>query len=59
MVLWRFTFREVASRPGRALLTLLSLAISMAAVVSVMLAVRNTRSGFQQMYEGETGRGGV
>jgi len=56
MVLWRFTYREVANRRGRALLTLLSLAISMAAVVSVMLAVRTTRSAYQQMYEAVTGR---
>ena len=56
MVFWRFTFRELASRPGRAILTLLSIVISVAAAVAVNLSTATTHRAYQQMYESLTGR---
>jgi len=35
VILWKFTLREIKSRPGRAMLTLLSIVIGVAAVVAV------------------------
>ena len=56
MAFWKLTVREFRRHPGRALLTLLSIAIGIAAVVSVSLATRTTREAAQQMYEAVTGR---
>lgn len=56
MTLWKFTARELRRRPGRALLTLLSIAIGMAAVVSVLLGTATTRQASQQMYAEISGR---
>ena len=47
MILWKLTARELRRRPGRALLTLLSIAIGMAAVVSVSLGTATTRQASQ------------
>lgn len=56
MAFWKLTVREFRRHPGRAVLTLLSIAIGIAAVVSVSLATRTTREAAQQMYEAVTGR---
>ena len=56
MIFWELTGRELRRRPGRALLTLLSIAIGMAAVVSVSLGTATTRQASQQMVETITGR---
>jgi len=56
MVLWKFTAREVKSRPGRATLTLLSIVISVAAVVSVTVSTTTTHQAYKEMYENLTGR---
>ena len=56
MVLWKLTLREVRLHPGRALLTLLSIIIGVAAVVAVALATTATREAYQHMYESVAGR---
>ena len=56
MTLWRLTAREMRRRPGRALLTLLSIAIGMAAIVAVSLGTATTRQAYQRMYEKMAGR---
>jgi putative ABC transport system permease protein len=56
MVLRRFTFREVKSRPGRALLTLGSIVIGVAAVVAVNVSTITTREATQDMYQSMAGR---
>jgi putative ABC transport system permease protein len=56
MVLWKFTLREVKSRPGRATLTLLSIVIGVAAVVAVTVGTATTDQACQQMYESVAGR---
>src|SRR5688500_13910715 len=56
MTLWKFTLREVRNRPGRAILTLLSVVIGVAAVVSVTIAAATTRRAYKEMYEAMTGR---
>ena len=56
MILWKLTARELRRRPGRALLTLLSIAIGMAAVVSVSLGTATTRQASQRMFEMIAGR---
>ena len=55
-VLWRFAIRGLKSRPGRALLTLLSIVIGVAAVVSVNVAVSTTRESYKEMFACLTGR---
>jgi putative ABC transport system permease protein len=56
MILWKFTLREVKSRPGRATLTLLSIIIGVAAVVAVSVGTATTHRACQEMYERVTGR---
>jgi putative ABC transport system permease protein len=56
MVLWKFTFREIKSRPGRAILTLLSIVISVAAVVAVTVSKNTTHQAYKDMYESVSGR---
>ncbi len=56
MILWRLTARELRRRPGRATLTLLSIAIGIAAIVSVSLGAATTRQAQQEMYQLVTGR---
>jgi putative ABC transport system permease protein len=48
---WTIALGEIRQRPSRALLTLLSVLIGVAAVVSVWLAVMTTRAGYRRMYE--------
>lgn len=56
MILWKFTLREVKSRPGRAMLTLLSIVIGVAAVVAVTVGTTTTHQAYQTMYESVAGR---
>ena len=56
MTLWKLTAREIRRRPGRATLTLLSIAIGIAAVVSVSLGTATTRQAYRRMYEELSGR---
>ncbi|MBN2578368.1 MAG: ABC transporter permease [Pirellulales bacterium] len=56
MVLWRFTFREILNRPGRATLTLLSIVIGVAAVVSVTVSTTTTHEAYENMYLSMTGK---
>ena len=56
MVLWKFTLREIKSRPGRATLTLLSIVISVAAVVAVTISTNTTHQAYKDMYESVAGR---
>ncbi len=59
MVLWKFTFREMKSRPGRATLTLLSIVIGVAAVVAVTVGTATTKQAFQEMYASVAGKAAV
>ena len=59
MVLWKFTLREIKSRPGRATLTLLSIVISVAAVVAVTVSKNTTHQAYKDMYESVSRPGGV
>ncbi len=56
MTLWRLIVRSLESRPGRAVLTLGSIMIGVAGVVSVGLAVHTTRGAYQKMYDALAGR---
>jgi putative ABC transport system permease protein len=56
MVLWKFTTREIRNRPGRAILTLLSIVIGVAAVVAVSISTRATNDAYKQMFEAVTGK---
>lgn len=56
MKLSRYTRREVARRPGRALLTLAGIAIGVASVVSVSVASNTARTVYREMFETVTGR---
>ncbi len=56
MIFWKFTLREIKSRPGRATLTLLSIVIGVAAVVAVTLGTMSTNQACQNMYVSLAGR---
>ena len=56
MILWKFTLREVRSRPGRATLTLLSIVLGVAAVVAVTVSTATTQQACQEMYQRVAGR---
>ena len=56
MVLWKFTFKEMKHRPGRAILTLLSIVIGVAAVVAVSISTATTHQAYQQIYQSVAGR---
>jgi putative ABC transport system permease protein len=56
MKLWHYSAREIRSRPARATLTLLSIVLGVAAVVSVGVATAATRRAYRQMYTAMTGR---
>ena len=56
MILWKFTLREIKSRPGRATLTLLSIVIGVAAVVAVTVGTATTNQACQEMYASVAGR---
>ena len=56
MILWKFTVREIKTRPGRATLTLLSIVISVAAVVAVTVSTATTNRASEEMYVNVAGR---
>ncbi len=56
MVQWKIAFRELGRHPGRALLTLLSVVIGVAAVLAVGLSTGSARRAYQEMYQTITGR---
>lgn len=56
MTRWTFTIREVGSRPGRAILTLLSVVLGVAAVVAITTASGATRRAYDDMYRSMAGR---
>jgi len=58
-LLLRFVVRSMRSRPGRAVLTLASVVIGVAAVVAVTVATDTSRVAQEKMYEGVTGRAAV
>ncbi len=53
---WRLIAKELKQRPGRGLLTLLSIVIGVAAVVAVDLTARTTHRSYEDMYERLAGR---
>jgi putative ABC transport system permease protein len=55
-MLWTLTIREIRHRPGRALLTLMSIVIGVAAVVAVSLTAATTHKATAQMYHALAGR---
>ena len=59
MTLWQFSAREIKARPGRAALTLFSVIIGVAAVVSVAISTIATGRAYDQMYQTLTGRAAV
>ena len=56
MVLWKYTFREVRNRPGRAMLTLMSIIVGVAAVVAVSVGRATTQKACKATYESVAGR---
>lgn len=56
MPLKRISLREIRKHPSRALLTLASIVIGVAAVVAVTMATATTRRAYQMMYQSTTGR---
>ncbi len=56
MVYFRLGIREFRQRPGRAILTLLSIVIGVAAVVAVSLSADTTRRAFDEIYHTVAGR---
>ncbi len=56
MALLQISAAEVRSRPGRTILTLLSIVIGVAAVVAVSFAMTTTRTAYQTMYHAVSGR---
>ena len=56
MVLWKYSFREVVSRRGRAIMTLASIVIAVATVVSVSVATNTTRRAYKEMFASVSGR---
>lgn len=56
MSLRRYTFRAMQQRPGRTILTMLSIVIGVAAAVAVGLGTATTRNAYKQMFAMVTGR---
>ncbi|MDA1053533.1 MAG: FtsX-like permease family protein [Planctomycetota bacterium] len=56
MALFKFSLRELTSRPVRVALTALSIVIGVAAVVSVTIATKTTRAANEAMFAAVTGR---
>jgi putative ABC transport system permease protein len=54
--LWKYTAREMRRRPGRTLLTLLSIVIGVATVVATWVAAEATRHAYRDLFEQATGR---
>ena len=56
MIFWKIAWREICKRPGRSVLTLLSIVIGVASVVAVNLATTSTRQAFDEMFDTVNGR---
>src|SRR6476660_2719934 len=56
MSLKRYTYRAMQQRPGRLILTMLSIVIGVTAAVSVGLGTATTRNAYKQMFAMVTGR---
>ena len=56
MVYRQLGFREARKRPGRAILTLASVAIGVAAVVAVTFTARSTQHAFDEIFQSLAGR---
>lgn len=56
MSLRRYTYRAMQQRPGRTILTMLSIVIGVAAAVAVGLGTATTRNAYKQMFAMVTGR---
>ena len=56
MVPWRFSRNEISRRPGRALLTLLSVVIGVATLLAVSISIATTRRAFREMYQTLAGK---
>ncbi|MGA2799232.1 MAG: ABC transporter permease, partial [Thermoguttaceae bacterium] len=56
MTLWTFTIRQWKSRPGRAILTLASVVIGVAAVLSVATVTTSTRRAYMNLDQSIAGR---
>ena len=56
MLLNKFSWREVRARPSRTILTFLSIAIGVGAVVAVLLATSTTRSAQREMLAAISGK---
>ncbi|NUQ62054.1 MAG: FtsX-like permease family protein [Pirellulales bacterium] len=54
--LWKYSVRAIRRRPGRAALTLLSVVIGVAAVVSVSIATSTTQQAYREMFANVSGR---
>ena len=59
MALRNFSRRAMWKRPGRTILTVLSIVIGVAAVVSVSLMSATTGNAYQRMFAAVTGRAGL
>ena len=51
MANWKFAWRAIRQRPGRSILTLLSIVIGVAAVVAVTIASSTTGHAFDQIFK--------
>jgi putative ABC transport system permease protein len=56
MYLGKFTWRSLRSRPGRALLTISSIVIGVAATVAFVMTTSTTRGAYKKMFSMVTGR---
>src|SRR5436309_4221131 len=56
MSLRRYTYRAMQQRPGRTVLTMLSIVIGVTAAVAVGLGTATTRNAYKQMFAMVTGR---
>lgn len=56
MISWKLCLRDLRTRPGRALLTLSSVVIGVAAVLAVALVTATTRRAYSEMYQCLAGR---
>lgn len=56
MIFGKFILREVRNRPGRAILTLLSIIIGVGAMVAVDIGTTTTHEAYQTMYESMAGK---
>ncbi len=56
MIPWWFLWSEIVRRPGRAVLTLMSVAIGVATLLAVSISIGTTRRAFQELYQILAGR---